>query len=170
MNNYNKGKIYKIVDNTNGNIYIGSTIQTLSERLGGHKTNLNCSSRDIIANGGYDIILIENYPCNSKKELETRERYFIENNICINKLIPRRTKKEYEQTEQYKIWRKENYKKNMTEEKRKKENERLNKLYQEKRKDYHALYFKKQYLYRKSWGGNGRGDNNLLMIDIDLFQ
>ena len=56
MNKYNKGKIYKIVDNTNGNVYIGSTIQTLSQRLGGHETNLNCSSRDIIANGDYDII------------------------------------------------------------------------------------------------------------------
>ncbi len=30
-NKYENGKIYKIVDNTNGDIYIGSTIQTLKK-------------------------------------------------------------------------------------------------------------------------------------------
>jgi predicted choloylglycine hydrolase len=148
----------------------GSTIQTLKERLRKHKTSLNCSSRDIIANGDYDIILIENFTCESKLELETRERYFIENNNCINILLPRRSQKEYQQTEQYKIWRKENYKKNMTEEKKEKENERLNKLYHEKGKEYHSLYYKKTNDYRKSWGGDLRSDNcNLLRIDPLLF-
>ena len=34
MPDYNKGKIYKIVDNTNNNIYIGSTCEpTLAHRL-----------------------------------------------------------------------------------------------------------------------------------------
>ena len=34
MVNYQLGKIYKIVDNTNGNIYIGSTCEpTLARRL-----------------------------------------------------------------------------------------------------------------------------------------
>ena len=30
MNRYSEGKIYKIVDNTNGNVYYGSTARTLS--------------------------------------------------------------------------------------------------------------------------------------------
>ena len=30
---YSKGKIYKIIDNTNGNIYIGATIKPLTTRL-----------------------------------------------------------------------------------------------------------------------------------------
>ena len=91
MNKYERGKIYKIVDNTNTNIYIGSTTQTLKERLSKHKNNLNCRSREIINNGDYDIVLIENYPCESKKELETRERYFIESMDCINLIAPCRS-------------------------------------------------------------------------------
>ena len=39
--------------------------------------------------------LLENYPCNNKYELETRERYHIENNECINRMIPTRTSKEW---------------------------------------------------------------------------
>ena len=31
MDKYQRGKIYKIIDNTNGDIYIGSTIQSISE-------------------------------------------------------------------------------------------------------------------------------------------
>jgi predicted GIY-YIG superfamily endonuclease len=93
---YEKGKIYKLVDNTNGNIYIGSTIQSLSKRKSQHKEIKNkCKSKLIINNGDYDIILIENYPCSSKEELFARERYFIENIECINKMIPGRTKKEW---------------------------------------------------------------------------
>jgi hypothetical protein len=40
-----------------------------------------------------DIILVENYPCNNKYELEAKERWYIENNDSINKNIPTRTKK-----------------------------------------------------------------------------
>jgi hypothetical protein len=101
MVNYNNGKIYKIVDNTNGDIYIGSTTkQCLSYRLAEHvrktKTGTNkCTSRHIIANGDYSIVLIELYPCNSKDELNARERHHIENTVCINRCIPTRTPKEY---------------------------------------------------------------------------
>ena len=35
----NKAKIYKIIDNTNQNVYIGSTCKTLKERLTKHKNN-----------------------------------------------------------------------------------------------------------------------------------
>lgn len=168
-NKYKNGKIYKIVDNTNDNVYIGSTIETLKERLRKHH-RLNCSSREILKNGDYDIILIEDYPCNSKQELELRERYYIENNECVNILLPARTMKEYQQTEKHKLWRKENYKKNMTPEKREKENERLNKLYHEKLKDKKASYYKKTNAYKHSWGGNLKSDNcNLLKIDVNLF-
>ena len=97
---YEKGKIYKLVDNTNKNIYIGSTIQSLSKRKAQHKEIKNkCKSKLIINNGDYDIILIENYPCSSKEELLARERYFIENIECINKIIPIITKKERKEYE-----------------------------------------------------------------------
>ena len=105
MVNYQLGKIYKIVDNTNGNIYIGSTCEpTLSRRLAQHKATYNqyvkgnstfVTSFEILKNGSYEIVLIESYPCNSKDELHSREKFYIENNTCVNKYIPTRTKNEY---------------------------------------------------------------------------
>ena len=86
-------KIYKIIDNTNGNIYIGKTEQTLKQRLTKHKHDFkigkNCSSRQIIKNGDYKIELIE------ETHDETRERYWILSNECVNVSIPGRTVKEW---------------------------------------------------------------------------
>lgn len=106
MVNYQEGKIYRLVCNSTGLTYFGSTGQKyLSQRLKGHistyKAYLKDNSRDcltsfkIIENGNYEIILVETYPCNSKDELLKRERYHIENNECVNKIIPTRTKAQY---------------------------------------------------------------------------
>ena len=105
MVNYTEGKIYKIVDNTNDNIYIGSTCNTLKDRMYQHKTKKNtCSSKIIIENGNYDIILIENYSCNDKNELHARERYWIDNTEnCINKQLPQQTKKEWTEKNKEKL-------------------------------------------------------------------
>ena len=122
MIDYSKGKIYKIVCNTTGLIYIGSTVQDyLCNRLAGHKQkykrylkgkNHFVTSFDIIKNDNYKIILIENYPCNSKEELHREERKYIETIKCVNKYIPSRTKTEYRKTESFKNnyleWRKKN--------------------------------------------------------------
>jgi hypothetical protein len=120
---YENGKIYKIVDNTNDNIYIGSTCKRLCQRMAQHRSNYKgyldgkisyVSSFDILKNGSYDIILIENYPCKSKEELTKRERYYIESITCCNKSIPTRTKKEWDEDniEQLKQYRKEYQKEN----------------------------------------------------------
>ena len=97
MNKYEMGKIYKIIDNTNGNEYYGSTIVNLNERKSRHvtdykrylnkKTDYVLTSFEIIKNNNYKICLVEDFPCNSKKELETREAYYIRNNNCVNKII-----------------------------------------------------------------------------------
>ena len=93
MNKYSKGKIYKITDNTNGNIYYGSTIQTLYKRLGEHDRKLTLFIRNkypwqqsfkIIMNNNYTIEKVEDYPCTSKRELTKREDYYIVNYNCIN--------------------------------------------------------------------------------------
>ena len=34
-----------------------------------------------------EIELVENYPCNSKEELEKKEGEYIKNNECVNKLL-----------------------------------------------------------------------------------
>ena len=92
--NYQLGKIYLYQK------YIGTEIIT---KIGGHRKTYNSylkgqyryvSSFEILPNGYYNIILIQSYPCNSKDQLISRERYHIELNDCVNKLIGR-TKKEY---------------------------------------------------------------------------
>lgn len=90
MVNYTLGKVYKIVCNVSGEIYIGSTTQpTLAMRLATHKQQTNtCKSKQIIARGDYSIILIENFPCNNRDELHSRERHYIDTNCCINKKKP----------------------------------------------------------------------------------
>ena len=105
MPDYSEAKIYKIIDNTNDNIYIGSTCQKLSQRLSEHvrhyksykesKRQNYMSSFKIIENGDYDIILIKEYNCESKEQLLKKERYYIEKYQCINKNIPGRKKQEY---------------------------------------------------------------------------
>ncbi len=105
MPNYNESKIYKIVDNTNGNVYIGSTTEKyLCRRLASHVVNYHSyekgnrrftSSFDIIKNGNYEIFLLELVNASSKDELHKRERYFIESIPCINIRIPSRPQSEY---------------------------------------------------------------------------
>ena len=103
MLKYSNSRVYKIIDNTNNNIYIGSTTQQLSKRLAEHTRNyksyLNGISKyitsfEIIKNENYDIILLENVCCETKEQLRARERFHIESNTCVNKNIPGRSKKE----------------------------------------------------------------------------
>ena len=110
MVNYQNGQIYIMKCNTTNLVYIGSTAQKkLSVRIGGHKrsyklylkNNKNyCSSFKIIEKNNYTYETLEFYKCNCKKELEERERFYIEdyknkyNDLVINKLIPTRTHKE----------------------------------------------------------------------------
>ena len=56
---------------------------------------MQTTSSKIIEDEDYDIILLENYPCESKDELHKRERYFIESLDCINKAVPTRSLQEY---------------------------------------------------------------------------
>jgi hypothetical protein len=113
MSDYQKGKVYNIKSKNTPDVYVGSTIQILTDRLANHvfknkqhKLGLenDCTSFRIIDLGDYEIVLIEDYPCNSAKELQTRERYWIENTPnCINKNIPTQTKKEYYEKNKEKI-------------------------------------------------------------------
>jgi len=85
--------IYKIVDNTNGNIYVGSTQQVLKYRITQHQSKYNpCRSREIIKNNDYHFELIEE--CEKDKRNE-REQYWIDKYDCINKLNTYHDKKEY---------------------------------------------------------------------------
>ncbi len=100
------GKVYKITDKTNGNVYYGSTKQThLRKRIQGHKDDykryLNDPTRDystsfdILKNNDYEVSLLEEFICQNRPQLLARERHYIENYPCVNKCIPLRTHKEY---------------------------------------------------------------------------
>ena len=148
MSNYKNGKIYKIIDLTNGNIYIGSTKNKLSQRLSGHKTEYkyhpekNISSGIILKNKNFKMELIENYPCDTKRELEIREQYFIDNLECVN------INKAFLTREQHRIKHRE---------------------YDKRRTRDYKPYLKQYRNYRVSWGGDARFNNNLLLIDTCLF-
>jgi hypothetical protein len=105
-NKYSRGKIYKIVDNTNGNIYVGSTTEpTLARRLAKHRNSYKryldddkrsyMTSFIILENGDYDIVLIENADCESKDQLRAIERHYIETLDCVNKRVEGRTISEW---------------------------------------------------------------------------
>ena len=102
MPDYSKSVIYKLYDNTNGDAYYGSTCNKLRFRIKDHKTKALsktatkiCKSKSIILNDDYTYSVVEEFPCETKLELHTRERWWIENNKCVNKVIPTRTYKEY---------------------------------------------------------------------------
>ena len=103
MVNYQEGKIYKIINDKMPNlVYYGSTCNTFHKRMAQHK-ELTCSSRVLFEYGNPQIILVEKYPCNDKMELTQRERFYIENNDCVNKCIPGQTRKEYKEFNKEKI-------------------------------------------------------------------
>jgi site-specific DNA-adenine methylase len=106
MPDYNLGKIYSIVCNTTGLIYYGSTSEkSLARRMVKHRCDFkrfvdgNSSSSltafQVMQNDNYVILLVEDFPCNNKQELERREYFYILNNDCVNKMYPTRTNQEY---------------------------------------------------------------------------
>ena len=92
-----KCKIYKITSLNNPElVYYGHTCQTLAQRFATHKGSYNTStSKIIIEKGDAIILLIEDYPCESKDQAKAREAFYILNNPCVNKKIPGRTTQEY---------------------------------------------------------------------------
>jgi hypothetical protein len=110
INPYLNGKIYALVSESAGLIYYGSTIQRLSQRKGEHirdyKNHLNrngwkCSSFDVLKQEDAKIILIEEFPCSSRLELEQREGHWQLNNNCTNINRAGRNIKEYRKTAEY---------------------------------------------------------------------
>ena len=133
------GLIYKITDNTNSNVYYGSTTETISRRMKGHRCCYkrwvggkgdNCRSFDIIKNADYLYSLVEQVECENKVGLLQRERWWIENNECINKVIPARSRKEYREQNRELILE---YNKQYREQNRELINEKRREYYQKKK-------------------------------------
>ena len=98
MVNYTNAKIYKLVNDELNLTYYGSTCNELRKRFYCHKSEAKnkkeCTSHKLFESGICKIYLVEKVSCEDKMELSQRERFYIENNECVNKNIPCRTKKE----------------------------------------------------------------------------
>jgi len=122
---YQNGKVYSIVCNITKEQYVGSTILTLEERLRKHKINYNkwlqdnnnsyTSSFQILERGDYEIILLENCPCNNNEELRMKEREWFDKVPNVNIIRPFIT--EEEKKEQIKENNKEYYEQHKEEQK-----------------------------------------------------
>jgi len=144
--NYSKGLIYTIrcKDETITEEYIGSTTN-FNQRKNSHKSTCN-NEKDIhyneskykfIRNNGgwdnWDMIMVEEYPCENKRKLEMREeqvRVERQAKLNIKKAFVAETKKEGN-----KIWYEEN--KEKISEYKKKWNEENKEKISEKKKEYH---------------------------------
>jgi group I intron endonuclease len=85
INRYHKGKIYKIVNGINDDIYIGSTVKQLSNRMSGHRSMAKLFpdrkvyiTMNEIGISHFKIILVEEYKCDNIDQLRAREDYFIQ--------------------------------------------------------------------------------------------
>ena len=166
---FKDGKVYKLTSSQTDKIYIGSTFQTLKDRNRVHrcrKSN-NTVSYLITDYDDFKIVLLEKLNFATKKQLEEVEAMYIRRHrdICVNKKIPLRTKKQYYLDNRVSIGIK-------------------NKKYRIahrpailiKQKEYRIKNKQKlnnfdliRYHYIKSWGGNPPYNNNLLKISLDLF-
>ena len=102
---YELGHIYMIYDIEDHNlVYYGST-KDLKIRMNKHKclkTN-DCTSKKIIERGNYEVAILETYENIDEYDLVERERWYILNKPCINKVIPHRTRAEYYQDNKEKL-------------------------------------------------------------------
>ena len=103
MPNYQQGKIYTLRCYTDtALIYVGSTTKKLCDRKSNHKFNSIKTPeifvyKTVLDNGGWDnwyIELVENFPCNSKEELEKREGEVMREIGNLNSKIPRGLKRQ----------------------------------------------------------------------------
>tara|TARA_R110002049_G_scaffold213472_1_gene384918 strand:- start:34 stop:597 length:564 start_codon:yes stop_codon:yes gene_type:complete len=158
---YKNGLIYKLCckDPTIKDIYVGSTC-AFRFRKANHKSNCNNEKgktynskvyQFIRENGGWenwDMIQLINYPCNTKRELELKEREYLEMlGGTLNKGIPTRTKTEYDAVhkEEKKEYKKAHYQANKEELKEK------HKAYREANKE--QLNEKKKEKFKCDCGG-----------------
>ena len=119
---FSKGKIYCIRNNINDEIYIGSTCQSLSQRMAQHRKAMTANQRmklyksmKELGRENFYIELLEECPCENFIQLTKREGELIrEHNSELNHMINGRTKKEYqeENKEYWNEWKRNHYEEN----------------------------------------------------------
>ena len=147
MPDYSKGKVYKLLNYIDNEVYVGSTIETLSSRMSKHRHETKRTSTQNIhqhmSNVGCEhfyIELIELYPCSCVEELRAREGHWIRQIGTLNACIAGRKPKDYynDNYEKIKDYHKQYYK----------ANPETIKEYKEKNKDRIQNYMK---IYNKHY-------------------
>lgn len=122
MVNYANGKVYRIVNDVDDKMYVGSTVRRLSDRWYEHRKPCRhqrpfklYQHMEQLGVEHFRIELLEDYPCERKEQLHAREGHWIrELRAELNHRIAGRTKKQYaaeheESVKAYKRqWREEN--------------------------------------------------------------
>ena len=154
---FSKGKIYCIRNTVNDDIYIGSTCQSLSQRMAQHRKDVNFKqgmklhkSMKELGRENFYIELLEECPCENFMQLTKREGELIrEHNSSLNHMINGRTKKEYqeENKEYWNEWKRNHYEENK---------ERIN----EQRKTYRENNKEKIHEKQKEWYENNKEEKN----------
>jgi len=180
---YSKSMIYKLCckDVNIKEIYVGSTTNLIKRKYL-HKSNCynkniknyNCYVYKFIRdNGGFknwSMIMIENYSCEKKRELEKRERYFMELlNATLNTYKPFTTEEEKKEQliECNKEWQEKNKKKIL--EKQKQYQDKNKDKIKEKKKEYYQnnkneLNEKKNQKFNCECGGKYTLSNRLVHL------
>ena len=85
MNRYNQGKIYKLVNDVDAEIYVGSTCMPLAKRKSSHKTDAKRKPNqhvyahlNTIGWENVRIVLIESVNAETRDQLLMREQHYID--------------------------------------------------------------------------------------------
>jgi len=111
---YKNGKIYKILNDINDEVYVGSTTQSLSKRMAKHRGEINTQKQLRGKNKLYEkmrelgkdhfyIELVEECPCDNIEQLHAREGQLIRELGTLNSRIEKRTPTEYNHDNKEKI-------------------------------------------------------------------
>ena len=146
MPNYMNGKVYKIVNDIDNYVYIGSTTLALNIRMIYHRKRAKKGSnanlyKHMCEIGIYHfkIILLRNVSCNNREELVREERIEfdkIDKEIRLNQLRPITTHEEKNE-----LARQSYYKNNEKNLKYKRENSKLEHVKQHKKEYNKKIYY-----------------------------
>ncbi len=84
MVNYQNGKLYKIVNGVNDEIYVGSTCRSLSMRMANHRASAKIhtsklyQSMTVIGVKHFKIVLLCEFPCDNNDQLRAKEHEYIQ--------------------------------------------------------------------------------------------
>ena len=70
---YQRTIIYGIICMITGEMYVGSTHETLKERIKGHFEGRQCTAMQILNRGNYIPYVIQRWPCSTKREVLSLE-------------------------------------------------------------------------------------------------